>query len=71
MQAIDFLITPLARCQVGVSHVSDNYPIGAKQNVNNYRMVKLHGWCDEFTFNCLPRGQTKTTYNIISILYND
>ena len=41
--------------------MSENYPIGVKQNVNNYdsafartwrlsrRMVKLHGWRDELT----------------------
>ena len=58
-RAIDFLIPPLARCQVGISDVS----IGAKQNVNKHdstlhamwrlsrRMVKLHGWRDELTFN--------------------
>ena len=36
MRAIDFLIPPLVRCQVGISHVSDSYPIGAKQNVNKH-----------------------------------
>ena len=49
-------------------HVSDNYPIGVKQNVNNYDSVmhargdffaELHGWRDELTsgdfFNSKPR----------------
>ena len=63
-RAIDFWIPPLAWCHVGISHVSDNYPIGVKQNVNNYdsalhahgdfhggwSTIKLHGWRDELTF---------------------
>ena len=34
--AIKFWIPPLARCQVGILRVSDNYPIGAKQNVSKH-----------------------------------
>ena len=29
-----FEFPPLARCQVGISHVSNNCPIGVKRNVN-------------------------------------
>ena len=34
-------------CQVGISHVSDNYPIGAKQNVNKHDSALLVETLDE------------------------
>ena len=30
------MVISLMRCQVGIPHVSDNCPIGAKQNVNKH-----------------------------------